>query len=50
VLLGFKVDNSFLQPVSYYRSRTRIVDFLTNAAVGLSASLRVRLRRKLSRA
>jgi glycosyltransferase involved in cell wall biosynthesis len=50
VLLGLKVDNSFIQPVSYYRSRTRIIDFLTNAAVGLLASLRVRLRRKTSRA
>jgi glycosyltransferase involved in cell wall biosynthesis len=49
VLLGFKVDNSFLQRVSYYRSRTRIADFLTNAAVGLIASLRVRLRRKTVR-
>ena len=49
VLLGFKVDNSFLQPVSYYRSRTRITDFLNNAAMGLIASLRVRLRRKTAR-
>jgi hypothetical protein len=46
VLLGFKVDNGFLQRVSYYRSRTRITDFVANAAVGLIASLRVRLRRK----
>jgi glycosyltransferase involved in cell wall biosynthesis len=49
VLLGFKVDNSFLQPVNYYRSRTRIMDFLSNAAVGLIASLRVRWRRKAAR-
>jgi len=48
VLLGFKADNSFVQPVSYYRSRTRISDFILNAAVGLIASLRVRLRRKAS--
>ena len=47
-LSGFKVDNGFLQPVSYYRSRTRVADFLANAAVGLIASLRVRFRRKLS--
>ena len=49
VLLGFKVDNSFLQPVTYYRSRTKVADFLANAAVGLIASLRVRLRWKPSR-
>jgi len=49
VLLGFKVDNSFPQRVSYYRSRTRIRDFVANAAVGLIASLRVRLRRKNAR-
>ncbi|MCX5795926.1 MAG: glycosyltransferase family 2 protein [Elusimicrobia bacterium] len=48
VLLGFKVDNTLVQPVSYYRSRTRIIDFLANAAVGLIASLRVRFRRKVS--
>lgn len=48
VLLGYKVDNSFVQPVTYYRSRTRISDFLLNAAVGLIASLRVRLRLKVS--
>ncbi len=48
VLLGFKADNSFLQPVSYYRSRTRISDFILNAAVGLISSLRVRFRYKVS--
>ena len=42
-LLGFRVDNSFLQPVTYYRSRTSAWDFLNNAAMGLAASLRVRL-------
>ncbi|MDD5629591.1 MAG: glycosyltransferase family 2 protein [Elusimicrobia bacterium] len=47
VLLGFKVDNSLVQPVSYYRSRTRVLDFLRNAAEGLMASQRARSRRKL---
>jgi len=50
VLQGLKADNSFIQPVSYYRSRTSMADFLVNAAVGLTASLRVRLGRKVPRA
>lgn len=49
-LLGLKTDNSFLQPVTYYRSRTSVLDFLINAAGGLRASLRVRRGRKLPRA
>jgi len=48
VLLGFRVDNSFLRPVTYYRSRTSVLDFLGNAAIGLVASLRVRLRYKVT--
>jgi glycosyltransferase involved in cell wall biosynthesis len=46
-LLGLKTDNSFLQPVTYYRSRTGVLDFLVNAAGGLLASLRVRRGRKV---
>ncbi|MBI4056304.1 MAG: glycosyltransferase family 2 protein [Elusimicrobia bacterium] len=44
VLLGFRVDNTFRQPVHHYRSRTQLLDVLINASMGLLASLRIRLK------
>lgn len=41
-LAGLKVDNSWLHPVSYYRSRTQLKDVLINSWMALAAAWRMR--------